>query len=130
MNDRDFRNWDDLCPRKEDLNNSPYHNQRTHSEYPNQGFAIAAFACGMAALLLNCMPLVSFIPGAFALLFAALAYRKKRPVHRMVSYGIITASFAIISSLIMLVQLLTMPMDAGALNEYQKQLQEYIQQIR
>lgn len=130
MDDRDYRNWDDLCPNKEDLNTSPYHNQRTHSEYHRQGFAVASFTCGMVALLLNCIPFVSLIPGAFALLFAALSYRKGRRIHRMASQGIVTASFAIISALILIVQLLTTPIDETALGAYQQQMQEYIQQIQ
>ena len=130
MNDREYRNWDDLYPNKEDLNNSPYHNQRTHSEYRGHGFAVASFVCGMSALLFNCIPFVSLIPGAFALLFAALSYRKGRRIHRMASQGIVTASFAIVSALILLVQLLTTPIDETALNAYQQQIQEYIQQMQ
>lgn len=129
MDNREQRNWDDLFPHKEDLNNNPYHNQQTHSEYKGQGFAIASFVFGMIALLLNCVPFLPLIPASFGMLFAALSYRKGKRVHRMASNGVLTSGFAIASAVFTLVQLLAVLSDPSQVAAYQQQIQEFMQQM-
>ncbi len=130
MDDQRYTDWDARCPRKEDSTRNPYYNQPTHNPYRTEHFAVASMVCGLLSMTLTCVVIAPLILGAFSLLFASLAYRKKRPSHHLVFYGILSSCFGIISAIIMLIQIFTMQMDGTQFSAYQQYLQEFYGQLQ
>ena len=129
MDDRRWTNWDDRCPHKEDSTRNPYYNQPTHSPYRGQGFAIASMVFGILSMLLTCLGVVPLILAAFGFLFGSLAYRKGRRTNRLATHGMLASCLGIISAVIMLVQLFTLPID-GTQTSYSQLWQQYIEQMQ
>lgn len=130
MDDRRWTNWDDRCPHKEDSTQNPYYNQPTHSPYRGQGFGIASMVCGILSMLLTCLGVVPFVLAAFSILFASLASRKGRRPNQLATNGLLTSCVGIISAIVMLVQLFTVPLDGTQASTYQELLQQYMEQMQ
>lgn len=130
MDNRRWTDFDAKCPNKEDSTNNPYYNQPTHSPYRGQGFAIASVVCGILSMMLTCLTIVPIILAAFSLLFGALAFRKGKRLNHLVFYGLLSSGFGIISAVIMMIQVFSMPSDGSQLGTYQEYLQEYYEQIK
>ena len=121
--------WDQKYSGRDNSSNNPYHNQPTHSEYKGHGFSIASAVFGILSMLTTCLMVVPFPMAAFSLLFAGLAHRKGKRMHRLATHGIITSCMGIISAVIMLIQLFTYPLDSSQLSTYQNIMQQYMGQI-
>ena len=81
------------------------------------------------SMLLTCLGVVPLILAAFGFLFGSLAYRKGRRSNRLATHGMLASCLGIISAVIMLVQLFTLPID-GTQTSYSQLWQQYIEQMQ
>lgn len=110
----------------QDSSNNPYYNQPTYDPFRKEIFAAMALLFGSLSLLASCTGVFSVIFGSLGILFAALAFRRRKKKNSLVVTGMVMSCVGIISGVLYVVVAIPMAMKDPL---YQQQMNVITEQL-